>query len=119
MALLAAGVFASSLELVYVSIGISILAAIVLSAGVLLRRGEIFGAAGAARQGAASDWPTADGAGVPALAGGQAKAERGDWPDHGQADSRSAAPAVAESGLGRERGSAEPASREEAGLVKG
>ena len=45
LALLAAGVFASSLELVYVSIGVSILAAVLLSAGVILRRGEIFGAA--------------------------------------------------------------------------
>ena len=49
IALLAAGVFASSLELVYVSIGVSILAAVLLSAGVILRRREIFGAAGTAR----------------------------------------------------------------------
>ena len=86
MALLAAGVFASSLELVYISIGISILAAIVLAAGVLLRRGEIFGTAGTARQGTAADWPAADGAGVPA--GGRPKTGLGDWADRGHMDSR-------------------------------
>ena len=47
MALLVAGVAASSLALIYVSIAVSILAAITLGAGVLLRRRELFGGAGA------------------------------------------------------------------------
>jgi hypothetical protein len=80
LALLAAGVFASSLELVYVSIAVSILAAVLLSAGVILRRGEIFGTApGTERPGAVTSRPTADVTAVPAMADGRnGAAARGD-----------------------------------------
>ncbi len=47
MAMLVAGVFSASLGLIYASIAASILAAITLGAGVLLRRRELFGEAGA------------------------------------------------------------------------
>ena len=79
IALLAAGVFASSLELVYVSIGVSILAAVLLSAGVILRRREIFGTAEAARLGMPASRPAADIAAVPAMADGQNGAVRDYW----------------------------------------
>ena len=45
MAMLVAGVFSASLGLIYASIAVSILAALTLGAGVLLRRRELFGAA--------------------------------------------------------------------------
>ena len=45
---LVSGVIASSLPLVYASIAVSVLSAVLLAAGVLLRRGEIFGEAGTA-----------------------------------------------------------------------
>src|SRR5437763_73807 len=57
MGLLVAGVSASSLVLVYVSIAVSMLAAITLAAGVLLRRREIFGEAAAP-----ADWPAIESA---------------------------------------------------------
>src|SRR5580704_13606921 len=47
MAMLVAGVSSASLKLNYASIAVSILAAITLGAGVLLRRRELFGEAGA------------------------------------------------------------------------
>ena len=47
IAVLAAGVLATSLALVYLSIGVSILASVLLAVGVILRRREIFGEAGA------------------------------------------------------------------------
>jgi hypothetical protein len=43
MAMLVAGVFSASLGLIYASIAVSILAALTLGAGVLLRRRELFG----------------------------------------------------------------------------
>ena len=107
IALLAAGVFASSLELVYVSIGVSILAAVALLIGVVVRRGELFGAAGTARQGASPSRPPADITGVPAVAGG--RAGRGAWGDDGPANgSRQARPAAAGANSGREDVAAEP-----------
>ncbi len=48
MAVLVAGVLATSLALVYLSIGVSVLASVLLAIGVILRRREIFGEAGAA-----------------------------------------------------------------------
>jgi hypothetical protein len=83
LVLLVTGVLASSLELTYVSIGVSLLAAIVLSIGVILRRGELFGTAGTARQGGPTDWPAVDVAGVRAMvsgrtAGGRAGRDNGD-----------------------------------------
>jgi hypothetical protein len=77
LALLVAGVVASSLELVYVSIGISILAAIALTTGVVLRRGELFGRAWPERQGGPADWPAADVTGVPPLVGGRKRTADG------------------------------------------
>src|SRR5260370_16337697 len=47
MVLLVVGVSAANLGLIYLSIAVSILAAVTLAVGVLLRRREIFGAAGA------------------------------------------------------------------------
>jgi hypothetical protein len=55
MALLVAGVAASSLALIYVSIAVSVLAAVTLAAGALLRRQEIFGAAGGTSEAPAHD----------------------------------------------------------------
>ena len=48
MAMLIAGVAAANLGLIYLSIAVSILAAVTLAAGVLLRRRELFGEAAAA-----------------------------------------------------------------------
>src|SRR6516164_1094499 len=48
MAILVAGVAAANLALIYVSIAVSILAAVTLAVGVLLRRRELFGETGAA-----------------------------------------------------------------------
>src|SRR5690348_3955003 len=45
MAMLVAGVFSASLGLIYASIAVSILAALTLGVGVLLRRRELFGEA--------------------------------------------------------------------------
>src|SRR5262249_21285676 len=45
MAMLVAGVLSASLGLIYASIAVSILAAITLGVGVLLRRRELFGEA--------------------------------------------------------------------------
>src|SRR5262249_61379898 len=50
IAVLVAGVSAANLALIYVSIAVSILAAITLAVGVLLRRRELFGETGAAPQ---------------------------------------------------------------------
>src|SRR5690348_10419757 len=47
MAMLVAGVFSASLGLIYASIAVSILAALTLGVGVLLRRRELFGGAAA------------------------------------------------------------------------
>src|SRR5690242_8237838 len=50
MAVLIAGVAAANLALIYLSIALSILAAVTLAVGVLLRRRELFGETGAAPQ---------------------------------------------------------------------
>jgi len=50
MVVLVAGVAAANLALIYLSIAVSILAAITLAVGVLLRRRELFGETGAAPQ---------------------------------------------------------------------
>jgi hypothetical protein len=71
LVLLVTGVLASSLELTYISIGVSLLAAIVLSIGVILRRDDLFRTAGTARQGGATDWPAADVTGVRTMVGGR------------------------------------------------
>ena len=103
IALLAAGVFASSLELVYVSIGVSILAAVLLSAGVILRRREIFGTAEAARLGMPASRPAADIAAVPAMSDGRNGAARDDWNTGDRANgSRQAAAAAADASLARD-----------------
>src|SRR5207237_4510473 len=62
VAMLVAGVFSASLGLIYASIAVSMLAALTLGAGVLLRRRELFGAAAAgdARPG----WAAADATGA-------------------------------------------------------
>src|SRR5262249_44751870 len=80
MAMLVAGVFSASLGLIYASIAVSILAALTLGAGVLLRRRELFG--GAAAGGTRPAWPGADrararsagGRGGPAAGGAGARA---------------------------------------------
>jgi hypothetical protein len=103
LVLLVAGVLASSLELTYVSIGVSLLAAIVLSIGVILRRGELFGTAGTARQGGPTDWPAVDVTGVRAMVGGRTASGRGGR-DNGDVASvpRPGAPTAA--GAGPRRG---------------
>src|SRR5579859_8247403 len=58
MVTLVAGVVSASLVLVYLSIAVSILAAVTLGAGVLLRRREPFGDAGAG--GTQRGWAAAD-----------------------------------------------------------
>jgi hypothetical protein len=50
MAVLVAGVSAANLALIYVSIAVSIIAAVTLAVGVVLRRRELFGETGAAPQ---------------------------------------------------------------------
>jgi hypothetical protein len=72
IAVLVTGVLASSVALVYASIGASVLAAVLLAAGVWLRRGEIFGA-GSARAVRQPAWPAPEGAGTPAMVGGRAR----------------------------------------------
>ena len=59
MAMLIAGVAAANLGLIYLSIAVSILAAVTLAAGVLLRRRELFGEAAAAPT-SAQPGPAAD-----------------------------------------------------------
>jgi hypothetical protein len=110
MAMLVAGASSASLGLVYASIAVSILAVVILGAGVLLRRRELFGAA---RGDGAAGWAAAGPAGTPAAhapgapAGGdQAKAgrdARGDaaarlWGEPAPGEPRS-----------RDRGAGEPA----------
>jgi hypothetical protein len=112
LVLLVTGVLASSLELTYVSIGVSLLAAIVLSIGVILRRGELFGTAGTARQGGPTDWPAVDVTSVRAMVGGRTASGRGGR-DNGDVPSvpRPGAPTAAEAGprRGGGRGATEPA----------
>src|SRR5262249_11110508 len=63
-----------SLTLVYVSIGVSVLASVLLAAGVVRRRAEIFGEAGAAPASRQPSWPVIPDAGAPAVTGGRAGA---------------------------------------------
>ena len=71
LAMLVAGAFSASLGLIYASIAVSILAAGTLGAGVLLRRREIFGEAGAGDTG--PGWAAGDVAGArPAARGPEA-----------------------------------------------
>jgi len=60
MAMLVAGVSAANLGLIYLSIAVSIVAAVTLAVGVLLRRRELFGEAGAATRSAQLGWPAAE-----------------------------------------------------------
>src|SRR5258708_36014988 len=71
MAMLVAGVFSASLGLIYASIAVSILAAVTLGVGVLLRRRELFGEAiaGDIRPG----WAAADVAGARSAGGRPAR----------------------------------------------
>jgi hypothetical protein len=62
IAILVAGVIAASLGLIYLSIAVSALAAVTLAVGVLLRRREIFGEAGAAPPSAEPGWAAAEAA---------------------------------------------------------
>jgi len=62
IAILVAGVIAASLGLIYLSIAVSALAAVTLAVGVLLRRREIFGEAGAAPPSAQPGWAAAEAA---------------------------------------------------------
>ena len=81
LAVLTAGVLATSLALVYLSIGVSVLALLLLAIGVILRRREIFGEAGAA---APSGWaaaPVTPVTGTPVMVGGRARTpDPGAWP---------------------------------------
>ncbi|HYV79106.1 MAG TPA: hypothetical protein VE979_13330, partial [Streptosporangiaceae bacterium] len=57
LAVLVAGVLATSLALVYLSIGVSVLALALLAIGLILQRREIFGETGAAAVGGQPAWP--------------------------------------------------------------
>ena len=59
MAMLVAGVAAANLALIYLSIAVSIFAAVTLAVGVLLRRRELFGETGAAPQRDQPGWAAA------------------------------------------------------------
>src|SRR5215472_9065735 len=82
MAILVAGVAAANLALIYLSIGVSILAAVTLAVGVLLRRRELFGETGAAPQRDQPGWAAAETA-IPVpvrpAADDRAAADRGAW----------------------------------------
>jgi hypothetical protein len=83
LAVLVAGVLASSLGLIYVSILVSILAAVVLCAGIIVRRREIFGVPETAPEDAPRDRPAvkARGVAMPAtapLSAGPGNGEAGD-----------------------------------------
>ena len=58
--MLIAGVSAANLALIYLSIAVSIIAAVTLAVGVLLRRRELFGETGAAPQRDQLGWPAAE-----------------------------------------------------------
>ena len=73
IAVLVAGVLATSLALVYLSIGVSVLALVLLVIGVILRREEIFGEAGPAAASGQHDWPVTPAAETPAMVGGRAR----------------------------------------------
>jgi hypothetical protein len=60
MAILVAGVAAANLGLIYLSIAVSVFAAVTLAVGVLLRRRELFGETGAAPQRDKPGWAAAE-----------------------------------------------------------
>ena len=102
IAVLAAGVLATSLALVYLSIGVSILASVLLAVGVILRRREIFGEAGAAAATGQPAWPVTPATGTPAMVGGRARIP-GPRPRPGEAEGR-----PAEAGAGSRNGNSGP-----------
>ena len=69
---LVVGVLTTSLVLVYVSIGVSVLASVLLAAGVLARWREIFGEAGAAPDSRPPTWAADSGVGAATMVGGRA-----------------------------------------------
>ncbi len=69
---LVVGVLTTSLVLVYVSIGVSVLASVLLAAGVLARWREIFGEAGAAPDSRPPTWAAGSGVGAATMVGGRA-----------------------------------------------
>ena len=73
IAVLVAGVLATSLALVYLSIGVSVLASVLLAVGVILRRREIFGEAGAAAASRRPAGPVTPVTGTPVMVGGRAR----------------------------------------------
>jgi hypothetical protein len=73
LAVLIAGVLATSLALVYLSIGVSVLASVLLAIGVILRRKEIFGETGAAAASGQPAWPVTPATGTPVMVGGRAR----------------------------------------------
>jgi hypothetical protein len=115
MAVLVAGVAAANLALIYASIAVSILAAVTLAAGVLLRRRELFGETRAAPRrdqlgwaapGAARPVPVRPAADDRVTADGGARREDtrrdGEQPDDLAARPRKAGPGVAaDTGLAR------------------
>jgi hypothetical protein len=72
IAVLVAGVLATNLALVYLSIGVSVLAAVLLAIGVILRRREIFGEAGATAATGQPAWPVTPATETPVMVGGRA-----------------------------------------------
>ena len=73
LAVLVAGVLATSLALVYLSIGVSVLALVLLAIGLILQRREIFGETGAAAVGGQPAWPVTPATGTPVMVGGRAR----------------------------------------------
>ena len=73
LAVLVAGVLATSLALVYLSIGVSVLALVLLAIGLVLQRREIFGETGAAAVGGQPAWPVTPATGTPVMVGGRAR----------------------------------------------
>jgi hypothetical protein len=73
LAVLVAGVLATSLALVYLSIGVSVLALVLLAIGLILQRREIFGETGAAAVGGQPAWPVTPVTGTPVMVGGRAR----------------------------------------------
>ena len=70
LAVLAAGVLATSLALVYLSIGVSIVALVLLAVGIVRGHREIFGEAGAAAPSGRAAGPVT---GTPVMVGGRAR----------------------------------------------
>ena len=112
IAVLVAGVLATSLALVYLSIGVSVLASVLLAIGVILRRREIFGEADAAAATGQPAWPVTPAAGSPVMIGGRARIpEPGARPakaDVRPAEARSAEAEVQPAGAGSGNGSSGP-----------